>query len=212
VWYTVNHKSAGSDLPGKKETKMATKKNPREIRFVLNDDDYSAFGRYRILYTEGGRKLVNRQRITYFVSGAIIALLFTVFHVDHSFTILAYIVAAVVGIGGPLVSEKMLLRQQDKAINASKDNLERVHPVENIITIGDDALRTDAGDDHQSFDYKDIKLVDLTEEAIYVWMSDTMIMPIPLHAFPGMPEMKEAYKLIRAKIKEAGGTAGDDDK
>ena len=191
---------------------MATKKNPREIRFVLNDDDYSAFGRYRILYTEGGRKLVNRQRITYFVSGAIIALLFTVFHVDHSFTILAYIVAAVVGIGGPLVSEKMLLRQQDKAINASKDNLERVHPVENIITIGDDVLRTDAGDDHQSFDYKDIKLVDLTEEAIYVWMSDTMIMPIPLHAFPGMPEMKEAYKLIRAKIKEAGGTAGDDDK
>ena len=191
---------------------MATKKNPREIRFVLNDDDYSAFGRYRILYTEGGRKLVNRQRLTYFVSGAIIALLFTVFKVDHSFTILAYIVAAVVGVGGPLISERMLLRQQDKAISASKDSLERVHPVENIITIGDDALTTDAGDDHQSFNYKDIKLVDLTEEAIYVWMSDTMIMPIPLHAFAGMPEMKEAYKLIRAKIKEAGGTAGDDDK
>lgn len=191
---------------------MATKKNPREIRFVLNDDDYSAFGRYRILYTEGGRKLVNRQRLTYFISGAIIALLFTIFKVDHSFTILAYIVAAVVGIGGPLISERMLLRQQDKAISASKDSLERVHPVENIITIGDDALTTDAGDDHQSFNYKDIKLVDLTEDAIYVWMSDTMIMPIPLHAFNGMPEMKEAYKLIRAKIKEAGGTAGDDDK
>ena len=191
---------------------MATKKNPREIRFVLNDDDYTAFGRYRILYTEGGRKLVNRQRLTYFVSGAIIALLFTVFKVDHSFTILAYIVAAVVGIGGPLISERMLLRQQDKAISASKDSLERGHPVENIITIGDDALTTDAGDDHQSFNYKDVKLVDLTEDAIYVWMSDTMIMPIPLHAFNGMPEMKEAYKLIRAKIKEAGGTAGDDDK
>ncbi len=191
---------------------MATKKNPREIRFILNDDDYSAFGRYRILYTEGGRKLVNRQRLTYFISGAIIALLFTVFKVDHSFTILAYIVAAVVGIGGPLISERMLLRQQDKAISASKDSLERVHPVENIITIGDDALTTDAGDDHQSFNYKDVKLVDLTEDAIYVWMSDTMIMPIPLHAFNGMPEMKEAYKLIRAKIKEAGGTAGDDDK
>lgn len=191
---------------------MATKKNPREIRFVLNDDDYSAFGRYRILYTEGGRKLVNRQRLTYFISGAIIALLFTVFKVDNSFTILAYIVAAVVGVGGPLISERMLLRQQDKAISASKDSLERVHPVENIITIGDDALTTDAGDDHQSFNYKDVKLVDLTEDAIYVWMSDTMIIPIPLHAFNGMPEMKEAYKLIRAKIKEAGGTAGDDDK
>ena len=38
-----------------------------------------------------------------------------------------------------------------------------------------------------------------------------MIMSIPLRAFAGMPEMKEAYKLIREKIKEAGGTAADDD-
>lgn len=191
---------------------MATKKNPRVIKYVLNDDDYSAFGRYRILYTEGGRKLVNRQRLTYFISGVCIAALFTIFKVDHSFTILAYIVAAVIGIGGPIVSERLLLRQQDKAISKTKDDIDRVHPVENIVTIGDDALTTDAGEDHQSFDYKKIKLVDLTEEAIYVWMSDTMIMPIPLHAFAGMPEMKEAYKLIRQKIKEAGGTAGDEDK
>ena len=59
---------------------------------------------------------------------------------------------------------------------------------------------------------KDIQQVDLTEEAIYVWMSETMIMPIPLHAFTGMDEMKEAYKLIRQKIKEAGGALADDDK
>ena len=57
----------------------------------------------------------------------------------------------------------------------------------------------------KEFDYKKIKLVDLTEEAIYVWMSDTMIMPIPLHAFRNMGEMKEAYKLIREKVKEKGG-------
>ena len=179
---------------------MATKKRSGVIRFVLTDDDYAAFGRYRILYTEGGRKLVNRQRLTYFISGVIMAALFTVFHVDRSFTILAYIVAAVIGIGGPLISERLLLRQQDKAIQSSKDDIDRVHPVENVVTIGDDALTTDAGDDHQSFDYKDIKLVDLTEEAIYVWMSDTMIMPIPLHAFNEMSEMKETYNLIRQKI------------
>ena len=62
---------------------MATKNNPRVIKFVLTDDDYLAFGRYRILYTEGGRKLVNRQRITYLISGIAIAALFTVFHADH---------------------------------------------------------------------------------------------------------------------------------
>lgn len=190
---------------------MAQKKNKNEIRFVLNDDDYSAFGRYRILYTKGGRKLVNRQRLTYFLSGVIIALLFTLFKVNHSFTILAYVVAAVIGIGGPIVSERMLLRQQDKAIQASKDTIERVHPVENIITLGEDELRTDAGDDHQSFDYKDIKLVDLTEEAIYVWISDTMIMPIPSHAFNNMDDMKETYKWIRAKIKEKGGKIEDEE-
>lgn len=191
---------------------MATKKNPRVIKFVLTDDDYSAFGRYRILYTEGGRKLVNRQRLTYFISGVCIAALFALFPVAQNFRVVAFIVAAVIGIGGPIFSERMLLRQQEKAIKNEADTIERVHALENIVTIGDDMLTTDAGDDHQEFDYKDIKLVDLTEEAIYVWMSDTMIMPIPLHAFAGMPEMKEAYKLIRQKIKEAGGTAGDDDK
>ena len=81
---------------------MATKKNPRVIKFVLTDDDYLAFGRYRILYTEGGRKLVNRQRITYLISGIAIAALFTIFHADHSFTMMAYAIAAVIGIGGPI--------------------------------------------------------------------------------------------------------------
>ena len=199
-------------MPAKKETEMATKKDPRVIKFVLTDEDYSAFGRYRILYTEGGRKLVNRQRLTYFISGLCIAALFTVFHADHQFTMIAYAAAAVIGIGGPLASERLLLRQQDKAIKNSSDSIERVHAEENVVTIGDDALTTDAGDDHQSFDYKDIQAVDLTEEAIYVWMSDTMIMPVPLHAFAGMPEMKEAYKLIRKKVREAGGTLADEGK
>ena len=191
---------------------MATKKNPRVIKFVLTDDDYLAFGRYRILYTEGGRKLVNRQRLTYFISGLCIAALFTLFHADHQFTMIAYAVAAVIGIGGPIVSERLLLRQQEKAIKNSTDSIERVRAAENVITIGDDALVTEAGEDHQEFDYKDIKQVDLTEEAIYVWMSYTMIMPVPLHAFAGLDEMKEAYKLIRQKIKEAGGTLADEGK
>ena len=195
-----------------KETEMATKKNPRVIKFILTDDDYIAFGRYRILYTAGGRKLVNRQRLTYLISGICIAALFTLFHADHQFTMIAYAVAAVIGIGGTIFAERILLRQQDKAIKNSTDTLERVHAEENVITIGDDALTTDAGDDHQSFDYKGIIAVDFTEEAIYVWMSETMIMPVPLHAFAGMPEMKEAYKLIRQKVKEAGGTLADDGK
>lgn len=199
-------------MPVKKETKMATKKNPRVIKFVLTDDDYLAFGRYRILYTDGGRKLVNRQRLTYFISGLCIAALFTLFHADHQFTMIAYAVAAVIGIGGPIMSERILLRQQEKAIKNSTDTIERVHAEENVITIGDDALVTQTGEDHQEFSYKDIKAVDLTEEAVYVWMSDTMIMPVPLHAFAGMDEMKEAYKLIRQKIKEAGGSLADEDK
>lgn len=199
-------------MPVKKETEMATKKNPRVIKFVLTDDDYLAFGRYRILYTDGGRKLVNRQRLTYFISGLCIAALFTLFHADHQFTMIAYAVAAVIGIGGPIMSERILLRQQEKAIKNSTDTIERVHAEENVITIGDDALVTQTGEDHQEFSYKDIKAVDLTEEAVYVWMSDTMIMPVPLHAFAGMDEMKEAYKLIRQKIKEAGGSLADEDK
>ena len=189
---------------------MASNKNKKEIRFVLNDDDYSSFGRYRILYTAGGRKLVNRQRLTYLISGICIAALFTVFHVARSFTLFAYAVAAVIGIGGVIFAEKLVLKQQADAIKRSQDSLERVHPDENVITLGDDLLVTDAGSDHQEFDYKDIKLVDITEEAIYVWMSDTMIMPIPRHAFRSMDDMKDAYTYIREKVKEKGGNLGDE--
>lgn len=190
---------------------MASNKNKREIRFLLTDDDYAAFGRYRIMYTAGGRKLVNRQRLTYLICGVAIALLFTVFHVDRNFSLLAYGVAAVIGIGGTIFAEKLVLKQQSDAIKKSQDSIERVHPDENVITLGNDFLITDAGDDHQEFDYKDIKLVDLTEDAIYVWMSDTMIMPIPLHAFNNMDEMKAAYKFIREKIKEKGGRIDDEE-
>ena len=186
---------------------MATNKNKRVVRFKLNDDDFRAFGRYRILYTEGGRKLVNRQRLTYLISGLAIAGLFTLFHADHNFTMIAYAVAAVIGIGGPIMSEKILLRQQDKNIQSSVDDVERVHPEENVIIMSDDELVTEAGSDRQTFDYKDIKLVDLTDDAIYVWMSDTMIMPIPLHAFRNMEEMKKAYNWLQAKIKAKGGDA-----
>ena len=196
---------------GIEEIKMASNKNKREIRFVLTDEDYNAFGRYRIMYTAGGRKLVNRQRLTYLICGVCIAALFTVFHVDHNFTVLAYIVAAVIGIGGTVFAEKIVLKQQNDSIKKSQDSLERVHPDENVITLGEDMLITDAGEDHQEFDYKKIKLVDLTEEAIYVWMSDTMIMPIPLHAFRNMDEMKNAYKFIREKIKEKGGKIDDEE-
>lgn len=185
-------------------------KSKNEVRFILNDDDYSAFGRYRILYTAGGRKLVNRQRITYLISGIMIAILFTVFHVSKSFTVFAYVAAAVIGIGGPLMAERILLRDQEKTIQKASNTADMLHPDESIVTFGDDVMTTDTGSDHQEFDYKDIKLVDLTEEAIYVWMSDTMIMPIPLHAFNDLDEMKERYRWLREKIKEKGGNIGDD--
>ena len=184
-------------------------KNNREIRFVLTDEDYSAFGRYRIMYTKGGRALVRRQRITYIFSGIMIAVLFTVFHVDPAFQKLAYAAAALIGAGGAVFAERIVLKQQDKAIKADQNNADRIHPDENIVRLGDEELETRAGNDSQSFRYKDIKLIDLTEESIYVWMSDTMIMPIPAHAFRNMDEMKEAYGFINKKIKEQGGDAAD---
>ena len=179
---------------------MASKKN--EIRFKLTNEDYRAFGRYRIMYTEQGRKMVNRQRFTYIFSGAMIALLFTLFHVDRKFTYLMYAIAAVMVIGGIFFAEKMLLKQQDKAIVADENTAERVHAAENFIRFDEDTFTTSAGSDTQTFSYKDIKLIDLTEEAIYVWMSDTAIMPLPLHAFADMKEMKAFCKWLREKNAE----------
>jgi len=191
---------------------MAVNKNNRVIRFELNDEDYNAFGRYRIMYTAQGRRMVNRQRLTYLISGICIAVLFTVFHVDPSFTKLAYAVAFIIGVGGTFMAERIILRQQKQSIEKGSDTLERIHPTENVVRLDEETFETKAGEDVQTFSYADIKLIDLTEEAIYVWMSDEMIMPLPLHAFRGMPEMKETYKWIKSKIKEQGGEAGDEDK
>lgn len=190
---------------------MAVNRNKREVRFTLTDEDFNAFGRYRILYTEQGRKMVMRQRITYLISGAMIAVLFTVFHLDPTFTKLAYIVAAVIGIGGTIFAERIVLKQQTNAINNASGDIERVHPHENIVKFNEDGFETRAGDAAAEFKYSDIKLIDLTEEAIYVWISDEQIMPIPLHAYRGMDEMKDSYKWIRKKIKESGGKIDDDE-
>ncbi len=182
---------------------MAQNKNSREIQFTLNDDDYKAFGRYRIMYTDQGKKMVGRHRATFLISAVMLAVLFTIFKVDFKFTILVYIVAGLLAIVGIFFSEKLVVRQQDKAIEADANSAERVHAVENKIKFGNDEFVTYAGDDEQTFSYKDIHLVDLAETAIYVWMSETMIMPLPLHAFRNMAEMKEFCKWIRAKKEEA---------
>ena len=179
---------------------MANKK--REVRFKLTDDDYKAFGSYRIMYTDQGHKLVRRQRITYLLTAAMIAFLFTVFHVDQKFTYLMYAIAAVIAVVGIFFAETLVLRQQQKAIDMTKNSAERVHAAESVIELEDNRFVTKLGEDVQEFDYKDIKLIDLTDEGIYVWMSDQIIMPLPLHAFKSMDEMKETYKWIKEK-KEA---------
>jgi hypothetical protein len=185
---------------------MAANKNKREVKFTLKDDDYRAFGRYRIMYTEQGHRLVRRQRMTYLITAAMIAGLFTLFKVDHTFTMLMYVIAAAMAVAGIFFAESFVLRQQDRAIQADAGSADRVHAGENTIRFDDDSFTTYGNGDEQTFKYSDIKLIDLTEEAIYVWMSDTMIMPVPLHAFRSMENMKELYKWIKDKIEEQGGT------
>lgn len=178
---------------------MAANKKKREVQFALNDDDLKAFGHYRIMYTDQGHSLVRRQRLTYLLSGICLAALVTVFHLDKAFSIFMYIVSAVLIVAGIFFAEKLVIRQQDKAIDSTQSDVERVHPAQNRILFEEDKFTTSTGDDVQTFGYNEIKLVDLTEAAIYVWMSDTMIMPVPLHAFSGMAEMKELCKWLREK-------------
>lgn len=187
-------------------------KRLKEVQFVLKDEDYEAFGRYRIMYTDQGHKMVSRQRMTYLVTAAMIALLFTVFHVDSSFTKLMYVIAAALAVVGIFLAEKLVLRQQEKVIKDSQNSAERVHQTVNKIRFDNDTFTTSAGTDEQTFQYKDIKLIDLTDCAIYVWMSDSVIMPLPVHAFRNEAEMKEVYKWIKAKITEQGGTVGQETK
>ena len=182
---------------------MANRKQ-REVQFTLKDEDYKAFGRYRIMYTEQGHKMVRQQRLTYLLTAAMIAILFTVFKVDRNFTILIYAVCVVLAVIGLFFAEKLVLRQQDKAIESDSASADRVHAGENKIRFDEDTFTASGNGDEQTFAYKDIKLIDFTEAAIYVWMSDTMIMSIPDHAFRNMSEMKELNKWLKEKAGLAG--------
>ena len=185
---------------------MASKKN-REVKFTLTDDDYRSFGRYRIMYTAQGRAMVRRQRLTYLITAVMIVILFSFFHVDKTFTYLMYVIAAALAVVGIIFAEKFVLTQQDKVIEASKNDPERVFAGEYKVVFDDDTFTTISGKDEQTFEYKQIQLIDLTEEAIYVWMSDTAIMSLPRHAFSSMDEMKSTCKWLREKVKEQGGNA-----
>ncbi|MBR0399312.1 MAG: hypothetical protein IJH95_00640 [Mogibacterium sp.] len=179
-------------------------KNYRELHFQLNDEDYKAFGRYRILYTKNGRGMVRRTMLTYVIIGVGVAVLFSLFPVDEKFRYLMYAASAICILYGLLFAESNLLKQQDRAIENSKNDIERVHPATNVINFGAETFTTSAGEDSAEFRYDEIKTLDLAETAIYVWMSDTMIMTIPLHAFRNMDEMKDLYKWLKSK-KEGSG-------
>jgi uncharacterized membrane protein YobD (UPF0266 family) len=177
----------------------SAKKNNKVLEFKLTDDDYKAFGRYRVLYTAEGHKMIRRIRLTFIIFGIGVAALFTVFHVDPAFTKLVYVVCALMVVYGAVFAEKNVLKQQDRAIDASSNDLERVHPVTNVIRFDEDTFTTASGENETTFSYSDVKLVDLAETAIYVWMSDQMIMTLPLHAFADMDDMKDLYKWLKSK-------------
>jgi hypothetical protein len=111
---------------------------------------------------------------------------------------------------GAVFAERNVLKQQERAIDASSNDLERVHPVTNTIRFDEEAFTSSSGENETSFNYSDIKLVDLTETAIYVWMSDRMIMTLPLHAFSDMDDMKDLYKWIKSKIDGADDAESDE--
>ncbi len=178
---------------------MASNNNFRDLKFTLNDADYKAFGRYRILYTRDGRRIVNRQRLTFVIVAVGIIILFAIFPVGEGVVKMAAGIMTVAGIIGVALSRRMILKQQERAIDASSLDIERVRPVENRISFHDDFFTTVTGDDENTFTYSDMKLVDLTEDGIYVWMNDKMIMPLPAHAFKSVKDMEDAYKWLITK-------------
>ncbi|NLY87533.1 MAG: YcxB family protein [Clostridiales bacterium] len=183
---------------------MATNnKNIRELKFTLNDDDYKAFGRYRILYTRDGQRIVNKQRWTFIIVAIGVIIIFALFPVGAKVFKMTVAIMTVAGLCGVAMSKNMVLKQQARAIDASSMDIERVRPAENKITFYDEFLSTIAGADESTFTYTDIKLVDLTEEGIYVWMSDKIIMPLPAHAFRTVREMEDTYMWLIEKNPKA---------
>lgn len=182
---------------------MAQKKNLREISYILNDDDLIAFNQFYILNSKFGKKMIWRQRLIF----PVFLLMFL--GITYGFKSEPRIIKGGAILLGALsvffffYAKRLVLNQQVKAVRNSANDLSRIHANETIIKFGDEEFEAMNVDGDHTFNYSEVKKISFTENGIYVWMSDTMAIPISKTAFNRPGDMEELFDFLVNKCTNA---------
>lgn len=182
---------------------MASKKNLKELTYILNDDDLIAFNQYYIQHSKFGKRLVWRQRLI-FPAFLLIFLFITYgFKSEHRIIVGGTVLLGAISVFMFFYAKRLVLKQQARAVRNSENDLSRIHVNETIVRLGDDEFEAVNADGAQTFNYTEVQKLTLTENGIYVWMSDQMAIPISKSAFKRPGDMDEVFDFFVKKCTNA---------
>ncbi len=183
---------------------MARKKtNYRQPTYTLNDADAIEFNRYYIKNTKRGRRVVWQQRmiLPMILLGYVILMLIFKFNSKPVYVFGAFVAAAAVAYG--LACEKIVLNRQEAEIKNSGYSWDNIHPEPTTINFGDDKIMASYRGQEKEFEYDEIWKVTCTDQAIYLWLDDTVAMQIPVRAFDSVTDMHKLFDYLDKKCVNA---------
>lgn len=186
-----------------KEITMAQKKNLKEISYILNDDDLIAFNQYYILNSKFGKRLIWRQRLIFPAFLVIFLAIMYACKSEHRIVVGGTVLLGTISVFMFFYAKRLVLNQQVKAVRNSANDLSRIHANETIIRFGDDEFEAVNSEGDNFFKYSEVKKLSLTEDGIYVWMSERMAIPISRSAFNRPGDMEELFDFLVNKCTNA---------
>ena len=183
---------------------MARKKvNYRKPVYTLTDADAIEFNRYYIKNTKRGRKVVWQQRmiLPMILLGYVILMLIFKFNSKPVYVFGAFVAAAAVAYG--LACEKIVLNRQEAEIKRGGYNWDNIHPEPTTIDFAGDKIEASYKGQNKDFEYGDIMKVTCTDQAIYLWLNDTVAMQIPVRGFESEQDMSKLFDFLGEKCENA---------
>ena len=182
---------------------MATRNNFKDLKYVLTDEDTIAFNKHYLLHSKAGKKMIMEQRIIFPVLTVVVFAMMRFFKFGNTLTLVVVGLLAAASVYVLFNAEKMLIKQQEKAVRKAAFNLESINKEESILKFRDENIYSSYEGAESEIEYDKIFKVSMSETGIYLWISETSAMPIPVSAFPREEGMPKLFDYLKEKCPDA---------
>lgn len=182
---------------------MANRRNFTNLKYVLTDEDTIAFNKHYILHSKQGKKMITEQRVIFPILTLVVYAMMTFFKFTNTLTLVVTGLLAAASVYVGINAKNMLLKQQEKLVKKGAYNLESVHRSEAVLDFKDDVIYSSYEGSEKDIDYGEIWKVTMSDRGLYLWLSETVAMPIPISAFPREEGMGKLFELLKEKCENA---------